>query len=128
MEKLSAESFFNNGIKVSQPEKGYRFSMDPFILAAHIQPTGIKSLLDVGCGCGIMSLILAYRYPGVQIMGIEIQKELSRFAKQNIITNKLEKTIHITHKDIKNIQLSDINGKADMIVSNPPYKKKIPAG
>ncbi len=124
MEKLSAESFFNNRIKVAQPENGYRFSMDPFILAAHIRPTGTKELLDVGCGCGIMPLILAYRYPGIKITGIEIQTELYQFARQNSITNNLEKTIRIIHNDIKTVRLSDINGKADMIVSNPPYKKK----
>ncbi|CCK79506.1 tRNA1(Val) (adenine(37)-N6)-methyltransferase [Desulfobacula toluolica] len=124
MEKSSAESFFDNGIKVSQPENGYRFSMDPFILAAHIQLTDTKHLLDVGCGCGIMPLILAYRHSAIRITGIEIQEELSFCARQNSINHKLDKTISIINKDIKNILISDINGKADIIISNPPYKKK----
>ena len=98
--------------------------MDPFILAAHIQPAGIEKIIDVGCGCAIISLILAFKYPGLKITGVEIQKELSQFAKKNTMANKLENTICIIHENIKNIKISHINGKADIIVSNPPYKKK----
>ena len=124
LEKFSPDPFFSHEIKVSQPENGYRFSMDPFILAAHIQPTGIEKIVDVGCGCAIMPLILAFRQPDLTIIGVEIQKELSGFAKQNIIDNKLESTIQIIHEDIKNMRLPDINGPADIIISNPPYKKR----
>ena len=124
MEKFSADPVFSQEIKISQPEIGYRFSMDPFILATHIQPIGFEKIIDVGCGCGIIPLILASRYPDLKITGVEIQKELFQFAQKNTISNKLEKAIHIIHENIKNIDVSDINGKADIIVSNPPYKKK----
>ena len=118
------EPFSGQTMNISQPEKGYRFSMDPFILAAHVKPMGFEKIIDIGCGCGIISLILALKYPDLRITGVEIQKELAGFAKENVINNRLEKTIHIIHENIKNIDIIDINGKADIIVSNPPYKKK----
>ena len=124
LEKFSADHLFGKKINISQPEKGYHFSMDPFILAAHIKPMGFEKIIDVGCGCGVIPLLLAAKYPGLRITGVEIQKELVRFAKKNVINNMLEKTIHIIHNNIKNIDVLDINGKADIIVSNPPYKKK----
>ncbi|MEN8211052.1 MAG: methyltransferase [Thermodesulfobacteriota bacterium] len=114
----------NSKIKISQPEKGYRFSIDPFILAAHIEVTENQKVIDIGCGCGIIPLILSSRSSALKITGIEIQKELYVCAKKNIITRKLEKSINIIHGDIKDIDISNINGKADIIVSNPPYKKK----
>jgi tRNA1Val (adenine37-N6)-methyltransferase len=98
--------------------------MDPIILAAHIHPTRGEKIIDVGCGCGIMPLILASGYPGIKILGVEIQAELSRFARQNIITNHLENAIRIVHDDIQSIQLSGTNKPADTIISNPPYIKK----
>ena len=122
--RFSPEPFPGHEIKVSQPENGYRFSMDPFILAGHVQPRGVEKIVDIGCGCAIIPLILAFRYPDINIIGVEIQKELSWFARQNIIANRLESTIRILHENIKDIKLSDINGPADIIVSNPPYIKK----
>ena len=116
--------FLDHEIKVSQPENGYRFSMDPFLLAGHIQPNGVEKIIDIGCGCAIIPLILAFRWPDLNIIGVEIQKELSLFARQNISANRLVSTIQVLHENIKDIKLSDINGPADIIVSNPPYIKK----
>ncbi len=124
LEKFSADHFFNNELTISQPDKGYRFSMDPFILAAQIQPKKNTTLIDAGCGCGIISLILSFRYPNLKIQGIEIQKELFDFATRNIITNNLTNSIHLINTDLKKLTRSDIGDRADLIVSNPPYKKK----
>ena len=124
MEKFSADNFLNTRIKLSQPENGYRFSIDPFILAAHINKADNKKIIDIGSGCGVISLILAFKYPESKITGIEIQKELYLCAEQNIITHKLENTVNIIHGDIQAIRPKDINGKADIIISNPPYTKK----
>jgi len=122
--KFSPDPFSGHDIKVAQPETGYRFSMDPFLLAAHLHLSGNEKIVDIGCGCAIMPLILAFKWPDLNIIGIEIQKELSEFAGQNIIDNRMESTIQIIHEDIKAIRISDINGPADFIISNPPYKKK----
>ena len=124
LEKSSADNSVGSKIKISQPEQGYRFSIDPFILAAHVKGIENQKVIDIGCGCGIIPLILSLKSSALKITGIEIQKELYACAKKNIITNKLENRINIIHEDIKNIHTSDIDGKADIIVSNPPYKKK----
>jgi len=124
LEKFFPDPLFNGKIKISQPETGYRFSMDSIILAAHVLPEGFEKIIDIGCGCAIMPLILAFKNPDLSVIGIEIQKELFEFAGKNIIANHLENTIQIIHKDIKDIRISDINGPADIILSNPPYKKK----
>jgi tRNA1(Val) A37 N6-methylase TrmN6 len=122
LEKFSADRFL--GKPISQPKRGYRFSVDPFLVSGHIQPLSAKKIVDVGCGCGIIPLILASRHPDLKITGIEIQEQLYRSARQNVITHGLKDNIQIIHEDIKNITPSHINGKADIIVSNPPYKQK----
>ncbi len=124
LEKSSADNLLNYKIKISQPEQGYRFSIDPFILAAHVKGIENQKVIDIGCGCGIIPLILSLKSSAFKITGVEIQKKLYVCAKKNIITNKLENIINIIHGDIKNIDTADINGKADVIVSNPPYKKR----
>ena len=123
LEKFSVNGIFRHQLIISQPEKGYRFSIDPLILAAHIFPKGHEKVMDLGCGCGIIPLLLAQRYPKLKITGIEIQEELYAFARQNIMDNGFEKNIHILHDDIKNIQFIETDTRADIIVTNPPYKK-----
>ncbi|OGQ85199.1 MAG: hypothetical protein A3J85_01090 [Desulfobacula sp. RIFOXYA12_FULL_46_16] len=121
MEKFSVDDVHQ--LNISQPEKGYRFSLDSMILPAHIQPKGNETVMDLGCGCGIISLILARRYPDLKITGIEIQKELYDFARKNILVNGFEKNIHVLCEDIRTFQSGRIDTGVDIIVSNPPYKK-----
>jgi tRNA1Val (adenine37-N6)-methyltransferase len=98
--------------------------MDPFVLSAHIKPHPNEKIIDIGTGCGIIPLILSSRYPGLKIIGVEIQKELYQFARKNVLAQKLEKTINLINKDISDVTLKNIFGPADVIVSNPPYKKR----
>ena len=80
--------------------------------------------MDMGCGCGIISLILGARHRDVEIIGVEIQKELALLAQKNAVQNGLQSRIHILHQDIRNLSGKKITQPADIIVSNPPYKKK----
>ncbi len=124
MEKFSANPFLKADMEVFQPESGYRFSEDPFILASQIELQGHEKIIDIGTGSGIIPLLLSSRYPDVKILGIEIQKELFECARKNVLDRKLENSIRILHKNITNICPDDVFGPADIIVSNPPYKKK----
>jgi len=111
-------------IRLSQPENGYRSSMDAFLLAAHVQPEAKEKIIDIGCGCAVISIMVAKKSDNLEITGIEIQKTLADYARKNVRNNGLEHCINIIHKDINKIHASDTGGKADIIVSNPPYKKK----
>ncbi len=118
------EHFFKGKIKFFQPEDGYRFSMDTVFLADYVKPAKGQKILDIGTGSGIIPVLLALKYPQVKITGVEIQEELAKIAKQNVILNHLEKQISILQRDINKTGLSHINGTQDVIISNPPYKKK----
>lgn len=98
--------------------------MDPLILAAHIMPGPGDKILDIGCGCGIMPLILGLRHRDVRIVGIEIQEELAGFARRNMEENKLKERVRVLHRDLSLLDLEEIQGPSDWIISNPPFKKK----
>lgn len=123
MEKSTAEHLFNGQIKLRQPADGYRYSIDPIILAAHTDPPAKTRIIDIGTGCGIIPLILGFRHNTVTATGVEIQEELARIASHNAAVNLMSDRIHILNKDISEVTLSDTMGKADLILSNPPYKK-----
>lgn len=132
--KSTVDTFFENQIKIHQPAEGYRYSMDPVILAAQVMPRPGCKIIDIGCGCGIIPLILGFRYRNVHIIGIEIQSQLAELATKNIAENQMSDRIQILTKDVRSTTSFDIQsydnqsydnqGLADIIVSNPPYKKK----
>lgn len=98
--------------------------MDPILLCRQVPPPRPGDrILDIGCGCGIIPVILGYCYPQARITGIEIQKDLAEIASQNVINNNLEQTVSIINHDIKTIDLESAGGPFDLILSNPPYKK-----
>jgi len=123
MKSLTTDSFFNGCIQVKQNRAGYRFSMDAVLLAWYADPKPDDTVLDLGTGCGIIPMILAYRHPEVNIYGIEVQPELADIANLNISENGMEGQITILCKDMKTLKHEDISGPVDLAISNPPFRK-----
>ncbi|MFC1858714.1 tRNA1(Val) (adenine(37)-N6)-methyltransferase [Thermodesulfobacteriota bacterium] len=123
MNILSIDTFFNGRIKVRQHRHGYRFSIDAILLAHHVTPRPGDRILDLGTGCGIIALILAYRCPDIDIVGIEVQKELAEVAALNVKENFLEDRICIVCDDLKAVGSDAIPRPVNIIVSNPPYRQ-----
>lgn len=124
MDDVTSDLFFNGKIIVKQPAVGYRYSIDPIILTHFITPSPDEFIIDLGTGCGIIPVILACKYPGIKIWGIEIQTDLSEIAINNIKKNHLESQITILNQNIKSLSTKDTKIKCDRIISNPPYMKK----
>jgi len=123
MKSKTPDAFLNGRIKVRQNRSGYRFSIDSILLACHAKPRPGDKVLDLGTGCGIISLILAYREPNLIIFGIEVQKELADIADSNVKENHMGDIITILCKDMKELKNDMISGPVDLVVSNPPYRK-----
>lgn len=123
MKFLTTDTFFNGRIQVKQSRSGYRFSIDAVLLAWHARPRPADTVLDLGTGCGIIPMILAYRYPGIKVFGIEVQTELAQIAALNVSENHMEDHIVIHQMDMKTLKQSTTAGPVDLVISNPPYRK-----
>ncbi len=123
MVSLTADTFFNGRIRVKQHRSGYRFSIDAVLIAGQAQPHSGDTVLDLGTGCGIIPLILAYRYPQIKVYGIEVQPELVELAALNAEENGMENQITILGMDMKALQPAAIPEPVDLVVSNPPFRK-----
>ena len=73
--------------------------------------------LGVGSGCVIISILLSTKKNKVSALGIDISDEALKIADKNIKKFKLEKRLKLKKSD----WFSDVNGKFDIIISNPPY-------
>ena len=123
MEPLTRDHFFNGNIVLTQPKSGYRFSIDAVILSHLVRPATGETVLDLGTGCGVIPIMLAFRHPDIHVIGVEIQPSLSRLARQNVTDNRMADRVRIVDKDMGKLSLSDIGGPVDQVVTNPPYRK-----
>ena len=100
-----------------QNDSGYRYSIEPFLLADFVRLLPGQEVLDIGAGCGIISLLMVYREPELKVTGIEIQDSAAANAEENITKNQMK--IKIIRGDFLNLKLAP--EQFDLIVSNPPY-------
>ena len=77
-DRLTQDTFFNGKVTVKQDRVGYRFSIDAVILAHCVRPKPGERVVDLGTGCGIVPLIVGFRYPEIQMLGVENVKHLQR--------------------------------------------------
>jgi tRNA1Val (adenine37-N6)-methyltransferase len=104
-----------------QNDFGYRYSIEPFLLADFVQLLPSQKVLDIGTGCGIIPLLMVFLEPTLKVTGIEIQNAAADNAEQNITNNKMD--IKIVQDDfIKWAQRLELE-QFDLIISNPPYRK-----
>lgn len=122
MSRLTRNTFFNGRLTVLQMRDGYRFSIDAVLLAAAVRPKPGERVLDLGTGCGIIPLILAWRFPHTRIHGIEVQADLADLASTNVTENRLDGQVTIIHGDMRSYSAEQLGGVFDWVVSNPPYR------
>jgi len=108
-------------LKILQPTKGYRFSIDSILLSHFARPQKNATIVDLGCGVGIIGLILAGKRQDIKVIGVEIQEKLYNLALDNIKTNSLEDRMEVILGDIRNINKYLPSGKFQYVISNPPY-------
>lgn len=113
-----------NNLKIIQKKDGFCFGIDSILLSDFAKEIKNNStVLDLGTGTGIISILLCEKTKLKKIIGIEVQKEISEIAKKNIKLNKLENKFEIINENIKNIEKIIEKNSIDAIVTNPPYKK-----
>lgn len=119
---MTTDTFFNGSVMVHQTRQGYRFSIDAVLLAASVQPKPGDVVMDMGTGCGVVPILLAFRYPKARFIGVELQSSLARLAGQNVTANQMDDRIQILHQDMRDIKQDAAEGPVDWVVSNPPYR------
>ena len=108
---------------IEQAGDGYRYSIEPFLIADFTNLFAGDRVLDVGTGCGIIPILLMMREPELKITAIEIQTSLFDLACANIEKNSLSDRIHTMAGDFIELAPSLGSQTFDLVVSNPPYRK-----
>jgi tRNA1(Val) A37 N6-methylase TrmN6 len=126
--EYSEDTLFDGRLICMQHKLGYRFSIDALLLAHYVKPRPDSQVLDLGGGCGVISLILAYRYPSVGITVLELQDDLVDLIRRNIERNDAQadgfkERIEVVPGDLRTIDQHVQAGAHDWVVCNPPYRR-----
>ena len=112
-----------NPLVIEQAEDGYRYSIEPFLLADFVRLSIDCRVLDVGTGCGVIPLLLATRGTIEEVVAIEIQSALYDLAVKNISRNGASNRIRLVHGDFLNFKPDAKDELFAIVISNPPYQK-----
>ena len=92
---------------------------DSIILGSWSFPADIKTILDVGTGCGIIALLMAQRSQAM-IDAIDIDNDSIMQAKQNFMNSPWPGRLNAIHASLSDFASNRMK-RYDAILSNPPY-------
>lgn len=86
---------------------------------------GGTNILDIGTGTGIISLMMAQRFPDAKITAIDIDENAIQDASVNFANSPFSNRLSLTHISFQDF-LEDTSEKEafDCVVCNPPYFDK----
>jgi tRNA1Val (adenine37-N6)-methyltransferase len=105
--------------RIHQEKSAMKVNTDGVLLGAWSRVEGAKTVLDIGAGTGLISLMIAQRSEAI-ITGIEIEKNAAEEANQNVQNSLWNNRISILHTSFQDFA-STTQLIFDIIVSNPPF-------
>ena len=91
----------------------YKPREDSELLAKYVKKYAFGNILDMGTGSGIQALTAAKNKKVRSVLAADIQEEVIDYNKENIKNKKI--------KFIVSDLFSNIKGKFETIIFNPPY-------
>ena len=110
-----------NGYRIIQNPEKFCFGMDAVLLSGFARAKKHENCLDLGCGNGIIPILMEAKTAGNHFTGLEIQPGSADMARRSVALNDLQDRIDIVEGDIKDA--SKIFGASSfhVVTTNPPY-------
>ena len=111
--------------EVSHSKSANKVGVDGVLIGAWARiPQRCRRILDAGCGCGLIALMMAQRATEASVLGIDIHPGSLEEAKSNAGNSDWNERITISCMDFQKLRARVREGLEppfDLIVSNPPF-------
>lgn len=112
------DAVYADRVRLWQRRDGYRFGLDPVLLAQFVAPTADARVLDVGTGAGPVALLLNYLYGCRRIAAVEVQPSLAQLARANFDRHQVP--VDLFEGNFLEYAPDE---RFALILSNPPYRR-----
>lgn len=99
----------------------FALGTDSILLSGFVRSCGAQRGVDLGCGGGILALLLLEKFEKLHMTGLELNEAAAAVARDNLALNALEARGEIVCGDIREVRSHFRSGSFDLAVSNPPY-------
>lgn len=113
---------FGGRLVLTQPRRGYRFSVDALLLAWWVEFAETDKIMDAGCGVGVVALLLTHLRGARDVTGVDIQEELITLARANARANGVSATAKFFQNDLRSLP-PEHHGRYDVFCANPPFRE-----
>ena len=121
-ENETRDTILDGSITLIQPKHGYRFSVEAILLGRFARANTRDRVLELGAGCGVVSIMIATLYRPREVVAIEIQPPLADMIARSAAINEL-KSVHAICADLRQKKIAGVDPASfDLVVANPPYR------
>jgi len=121
-ENETRDTILDGRITLVQPRHGYRFSVEAILLGRFARASTRQRVLELGAGCGVVSIMMGALYRPREVVAVEIQPALAAMIARSAAINGLE-TVHAVCADLRQRKIAGVEPASfDLIVANPPYR------
>lgn len=117
------DGFTFKQFEIQQDRCAMKVGTDGVLLGAWAE--GGQRILDIGSGTGLISLMMAQRFPEAQVWGIDIDPDACMQARENVAASPFADRVGIACcalQDFSKLEAAKADGMLfDAIVSNPPF-------
>jgi len=118
------DSILGGALRLYQPRRGYRFSVESVLLARFAAARPVRRVLELGAGCGVVALIYAALAKPREVVAIEIQPALAALIARNASLNGLG-MVRALCADLRSRRaLGSPAGGFDLVLANPPFRAR----
>ena len=123
---MAGETFRFKKFSIQHDRSSMRVGTDAVLLGAWVDVQALDAdvnakVLDIGCGCGVISLMVAQRCPHAHVLGIDIDEPSIEEATENALQSPFAHRLLFRLADVRQFATEPACERFDLVLCNPPY-------
>lgn len=117
---MHADALWPDGPQFIRRDGVFPLGTDSVLLASFSQNMRDRRACDLGCGAGVLSILLAWHNPHLSVDAVDILPAAVENTRENAAVNGLSERVAVRLMDLRDYRQLEA-GAYDHVTANPPY-------